>query len=129
MLGGFGSIFLILFLAWLLAFVMSPVIAWLEERVDLPRPAIVVGTTSWRSSSSASSSSTPARRITQQVAELARNYPQTERDILAVLADWERGLQFGRLQIDLTDLYAGAVDRARADRPRRSSSRRRTSPA
>ena len=30
--------------------------------------------------------------ITQQVAELARNYPQTERDILAVLADWERGL-------------------------------------
>jgi predicted PurR-regulated permease PerM len=48
--------------------------------------------------------------LTQQVAELARNYPQTERDILAVLADWERGLVFGRLQFDLTDLYAGAVD-------------------
>jgi len=47
--------------------------------------------------------------ITQQVADLARNYPDTERDILRVLADWEQGLQFGRLRIDLTQLYAGAV--------------------
>jgi predicted PurR-regulated permease PerM len=30
-------------------------------------------------------------------------------DILDTLEDWERGLQFGRLQIDLTDLYASAV--------------------
>ena len=47
--------------------------------------------------------------LTQQVTQLARNYPQAEREIIATLAGWEEGLQFGRLQIDLTDLYAGAV--------------------
>jgi predicted PurR-regulated permease PerM len=109
-LGGFGSIFLILFLAWLLSFVMSPVIAWLEERLDLPRSAIVVGTYLVALVVLGFVLFYTGAALTQQVAELARNYPQTERDILAVLADWERGLVFGRLQFDLTDLYAGAVD-------------------
>ena len=44
--------------------------------------------------------------LTEQVAQLARNYPQTEANILGVLAEWQRGLQFGRLEISLTDLYA-----------------------
>ena len=39
----------------------------------------------------------------------ADNYPDTERSILATLADLEQNLVFGRLSIDLTDLYAAAV--------------------
>ena len=109
-LGGFGSIFLILFLAWLLSFVMSPVVAWLEARVRWPRSAVVVGTYLVALVVLGFVLFYTGAALTQQVAELARNYPQTERDILAVLADWERGLVFGRLQFDLTDLYAGAVD-------------------
>jgi len=109
LLGGFGTILLIVFLAWLLAFVMSALVAGLEERIDLPRPTIVVGSYLAALVVFGFVVFYTGAAITQQVAELARNYPNTERDILGVLADWERGLQFGRLRIDLTDLYAGAV--------------------
>jgi predicted PurR-regulated permease PerM len=108
-IGGFGSIFLILFLAWLLAFVMSPVVVGLERRLDLPRGPVVVGAYLLALVIFGFVMFYTGAAITQQVAELARNYPQTERDILVALADWERGLQFGRLQIDLTDLYASLV--------------------
>ena len=108
-IGGFTSILLILFLAWLLAFVMSPVVAGLERAVDLPRSAIVAGTYLLALVVVGFVLFYTGAAITQQVAELARNYPQTERDVLATLGEWERGLQFGRLQVDLTDLYAGAV--------------------
>ena len=108
-IGGFGSILLILFLAWLLAFVMSPLVAGLERRLELPRPAIVVGAYLLALVVVGFVLFYTGAAMTQQVGELARNYPQAERDILATLAEWERGLQFGRLQVDLTDLYAGAV--------------------
>jgi predicted PurR-regulated permease PerM len=109
LLGGFGTILLILFLAWLLSFVMSPLVASLEQRLDLPRPAVVVGSYLLALVIFGFVVFYTGAAITQQVAELARNYPNTERDILGVLGEWERGLQFGRLRIDLTDLYAGAV--------------------
>jgi predicted PurR-regulated permease PerM len=108
-LGGFASILIILFLAWLLAFVMSPLVAWLEERSDAPRGVIVVVTYLLALVVFGFVLFYTAAALTQQVAELARNYPQTERDILRVLGDWERSLNFGRLQIHLTDLYAGAI--------------------
>jgi len=106
---GFGSILLILFLAWLLAFVMSPVVAWLERRLGLPRPSVVAGVYLVTLVIVGFVLFYTGAAITQQVAELARNYPQAEAAILATLAEWERGLQFGRLQIGLTDLYASAV--------------------
>ena len=106
---GFGTILLILFLAWLLAFVMSPVVSGLERRLDLPRPPIVVGTYLVALVVFGFVLFYTGSAITQQVAELARNYPQTERDVLATLAEWERGVQFGRLRIDLTELYEGAA--------------------
>jgi len=109
LLGGFGTILLIVFLAWLLAFVMSALVAGLEERLGLARPTIVVGSYLLALVVFGFVVFYTGAAMTQQVAELARNYPTTERDILGVLADWERGLQFGRLRIDLTDLYAGAV--------------------
>lgn len=108
-IGGFGSILLILFLAWLLAFVMSPVVAALEGRLSMPRPAIVIGVYVVALLVFGFLLFYTGAALTQQVAEMARNYPQTERDILAMLAQWEEGLVFGRLEIDLTDLYAGAV--------------------
>ena len=109
LLGGLGTILLILFLAWLLAFVMSSLVGALEERINLPRPAIVIGSYLLALIIFGFVVFYTGAAITQQVTEMARNYPGTERNILGVLADWERGLQFGRLQIDLTDLYAGAV--------------------
>lgn len=107
--GSVGSIVLIVFLAWLLAFVMSPVVSWIEERLDAPRAPVVVTTYLLALVVFGFALFYTGAAITQQVAELARSYPQTERDILAVLGDWERSLQFGRLRVALTDLYAGAV--------------------
>ena len=102
------SILIILFLAWLLAFVMSSLVAWLEDRLNLPRPAIVIGSTSC----------TDHLRL-RRLLHRGRDHPAGLRDgpqlsrhgaeIMGALADWEGGLEFGRLQIDLTDLFAGAV--------------------
>ncbi len=108
-IGGFASIGLVVFLAWLLAFVMSPPIAWLEERLGASRGPVVVGTYLVALVVFGFVLFYTGAAITQQVAELARNYPQTERDVLATLADWERNLHFGRLEIDLTGLYEGAA--------------------
>ncbi len=106
---GFASIGLILFLAWLLSFVMSPVVEWLAVRLEAPRAVIVAGTYLVALVVFGFILFYTGAAITQQVADLAENYPQTERDILAVLAEWERSLQLGRLRIDLAELYAGAV--------------------
>ena len=108
-IGGFATILLILFLAWLLAFVMAPVVAALEGQLNLPRPAVVIGAYLVALLVFGFVLFYTGAALTQQVAQLARNYPQAERDIIATLAGWEEGLQFGRLQVDLTDLYASAV--------------------
>jgi len=107
--GNFGTILLILFLAWLLAFVMAPVVAWLERRLEAPRGPVVVGAYLAALVIFGFVLFYTGTAITQQVAELARSYPQAEPGILATLADWERSLQFGLLRVELTELYAAAV--------------------
>ena len=107
--GGFGTIVLIVFLAWLLAFVMAPLVAALERRLELSRPPIVVGTYLLALVVFGFLLFYTGAAITQQVTALALNYPDAERNMLATLAGWEGALQFGRLQIDLTGLYAGAA--------------------
>ncbi|HEX2767451.1 MAG TPA: AI-2E family transporter [Candidatus Limnocylindria bacterium] len=109
LVGGFGQIVLIVFLAWLLAFVMAPVVSGLEERIGLPRPVAVIGTYVVTLVVIGFALFYTGAAITQQVAEMAENYPQTERNILATLAELERSFVFGRLSVDLTELYAGAV--------------------
>ncbi len=108
-LDGIGTIVLILFLAWLLAFVMSPVVGAITRAVDLPRPAIVVGAYLLVLVVVGFVLFYTGAAITQQVAKLARNYPETERRILGTLLEWEQSLRIGRLEVDLTDLYAGAA--------------------
>ena len=108
-LGGFSQILLILFLAWLLAFVMAPVVGVLQVRLNLPRSMVTalvyfvalvaLGFLVFYTGSA----------ITQQVGVLAENYPATERDILATLATWQESLDFGRLEIDLVGLYRSAA--------------------
>lgn len=110
--GGFASIALIVFLAWLLAFVMSPLVAWLEERLAAPRGAVVVVTYLLVLVVIGFALFYTGAALTQQVAELAERFPETEAGILATLADWERNLSFGRLEISLTDLFTGAVAQA-----------------
>ena len=103
--GGFGTILLILFLAWLLAFVMSAPVAWLEDRLDAPRGPVVVTTYVLVLVVLGFALFYTGAAITQQVGELAESYPQSR---ASILADWESSLELGRLRVDLTDLYVGA---------------------
>lgn len=109
LVAGFGQILLVLFLAWLLSFVMAPLVSALEGRIGLARPVAVIGTYVVALVVFGFALFYTGAAITQQVAEMAENYPETERSILVTLADLERNLVFGRLSVDLTDLYAGAV--------------------
>jgi predicted PurR-regulated permease PerM len=108
LLGGFASILLILFLAWLLAFVLSPLVAWLEDRLNAPRPAVVIGTYVLMLVVIGFALFYTGAAITQQVGELAGSYDDRRKEIIATLTSWEGSLDLGRLRIDLTELYAGA---------------------
>lgn len=104
-LGTFSSILLILFLAWLLAFVMSPVVDFIDHRSRLSRGAaagivylivlVALGFVVFYAASA----------ITQQVAQLAEDFPDTERSIEATLRSWQASLSFGRFQPDLVALF------------------------
>ena len=109
LVAGFGQIVLVLFLAWLLAFVMAPVVAGLEERFGLPRHLAVVGTYVVTLVVFGFALFYTGAAITQQVGEMAENYPQTERDIVIALDALDNNLSFGRVGIDLPQLYADAV--------------------
>jgi predicted PurR-regulated permease PerM len=105
-LGAFSQIILIVFLAWLLAFVMSPVVRMLD--VWLPRAAAVVvayvialvflGFVLFYVGSS----------ITREVTQVTQEFPQTAVDIEARLAGYQQTLGLERLQIDLVDLFQTA---------------------
>jgi predicted PurR-regulated permease PerM len=109
-ISGFGAIILIVFLAWLLAFVMSPLVSTIHDRLDAPRPLVVVGAYLLVLIVIGFVLFYTGAAITQQVAELTDEYPRTRADIIATLGEWERGLALGRLQVDLTDLFIGAEE-------------------
>ena len=109
LLSGFGTVIIILFLSWLLAFVLSSFVAWVEDRTGMRRSIVVVATYLIGLVVIGFLLFYTAVAITRQVAELAENYPETERGIVATLAEWEQNLEFGRERIDLTDMYDSAV--------------------
>lgn len=104
-LGGFAQIALIVFMAWLLAFVLSPVVAWLSGRFNLPRGATVgvvyaitllgIGFLIFYAVSSVGAS----------MGELADDFPSTRVRIEDTLGAWERAVSFGRFEPDLVSLY------------------------
>ena len=111
-LGGFSQIFLILFLAWLLAFVMAPVARWLEERLALSRAGAVVVSYVAALVALGFVLFYTGSAITQQVGQLAEDFPATAEEVEATLAEWQRNLQFGRLRIDLVSLFESARGQA-----------------
>lgn len=104
--GGFSQILLILFLAWLLSFVMAPLVASIQQRTDLPRAAVVTGTYLVALLAMGFILFYTGSAITQQVALLARNYPAAEDEILRTLRQWEQDFSLGNR---LVELYASAV--------------------
>ncbi|HEX2141226.1 MAG TPA: AI-2E family transporter [Candidatus Limnocylindria bacterium] len=107
-LGGFSQIILIVFLAWLLAFVMSPVVRFLDEGLPLPRPLAVaiayglalltLGFVLFYVGSS----------ITQEVTLVTVEFPGTARQIEKQLLETQQAFGLDRFQVDLVELFQSA---------------------
>ena len=104
-LGGFVQIGTVLFVAWLLAFVLSPVVAWLRERVRVPRGVaigLVYGATLVLSGFllfyAASSIGASAEQMTE-------DYPATRARIDHTLRSWQTAISFGRFEPNFVSVY------------------------
>lgn len=110
-LGGFSSIFIVLFLAWLLAFVLSPVIRFFDQRVPLPRGIVVAITFVGVLAVLGSIAFYTTSAIIGQVAQLADDFPGTEARILATLREWQSSFQLGSARFDLVEIYTNVLGR------------------
>lgn len=106
--GGFAQILLILFMAWLLAFVLSPVVGWLVSRFGMNRAfaiALVYAATLF---GSAFVLIYAVSAISASIADLTENFPETRRRIEDVLRDAEGAVAFGRFEVGLVELFRDA---------------------
>ena len=109
-MGGFSQILLIVFLAWLLAFVMSPVARFFAVGLHLSR-GIAVGIAYLLALVGLGFVLfTTGTAITQQLAAATDEFPQTARNIEATLAGYQSALGLDRLDIDLVGLFHSAQD-------------------
>jgi predicted PurR-regulated permease PerM len=108
-LGGFSQILLILFLAWLLAFVMSPVVRFFEG-VGISRGVAVGVAYLFALVLLGFALFTTGAAITQQLAQATDDFPQTAVRIESTLAGYQSTLGLDRLNINLVELFHSAQD-------------------
>ncbi|MEO6578564.1 MAG: AI-2E family transporter [Candidatus Limnocylindria bacterium] len=104
-LGGFTQIVLILFVAWLLAFVLSPVVAWVVARGWMPRGAAIGVVYALTLLVSGFVLFYAASSIGTSMGEIAADFPLTRARIEGSLNDFEAVVAFGRFDPDLVGLY------------------------
>ena len=107
-LGGFSQILLILFLAWLLAFVMSPVARFIETRMRMSRGIAVVVAYLFALVALGFVLFTTGAAITQQLARATNQFPDTAIKIEKTLAGYQSTLGLDRVNIDLVGLFHSA---------------------
>ncbi len=91
-MAGFSQIILIVFLAWLLAFIMSPIARFLEERLPLSRPLAVVISYLLALVGLAFVMFVAGGAITGEVGQITTEFPQTSVRIEDTLAGYEKAL-------------------------------------
>lgn len=104
-LGGFTQIVLIIFMAWLLAFVLSPVVAWIVERGWMPRGVAIGVVYAAALLGSGFLLFYAASSIGGSMGEIAADYPLTRERIEDTLGGWQRAISFGSFDPDLVGLY------------------------
>ena len=107
-MSGFAQIILILFMAWLLAFVLSPVVAWLHDRWRLPRGLAIGWVYAATLFGSAFILFYAFSSITGSIADLTENFPETRERIEETLRGWESAVAFGNFELSFVDLYRDA---------------------
>ena len=111
-MGGFVQIALIIFVAWLLAFILSPLVAWLDDRVHWPRPVAIGVVYAATLLISGFVLFYAAASIGASMEQATADYPATRASIEHTLRTWQVAVSFGRLEPDLVSLFAGVEDTA-----------------
>ncbi len=106
----FSGVLLILFLAWLLAFVISPLVSAIEDGSHVSRGFAAALVYALALIGLGFILFYTGAAITQQLGELTRTFPQKASDIEATLGSWQQSLQFGRLQVDLVQMFKTLQD-------------------
>ena len=104
-LGGFAQVVLILFMAWLLAFVLSPIVTWIHERWRLPRAVAIGLVYAATLFGSAFVLFYAFSSITASIADLTQNYPETREGIEETLRGWETAVASGTFELSFVELY------------------------
>jgi predicted PurR-regulated permease PerM len=105
-LGGFSQIILVVFLAWLLAFVISPVVRFLDEHLPISRPIAVFVAYLLALVALGFVLFSAGSAITQEVTQITDEFPtETAPNIEATLRGYQTGLGLDRFQIDLVELF------------------------
>ena len=104
-LGGFTQIALIVFVAWLLAFVLSPVVAWVSEHMGLRRGAAIGVVYALTLVGSGFLLFYAVSSVASSMGQLADDFPNTRMRIEATLRGWEETVSFARLDLNLVALY------------------------
>ena len=104
-LGGFTQILLIVFTAWLLAFVLSPLVAWIVDRRWLQRGAAIGAVYAATLIGSGFLLFYAASSIGASMGELAAEFPLTRARIEGTLNSWEKVITLGLFEPDLVGLY------------------------
>ncbi|HSI99723.1 MAG TPA: AI-2E family transporter [Patescibacteria group bacterium] len=104
-LGGFTQIVLIVFMAWLLAFVLSPVVAWLTERRGVSRGAAIGVTYAATLIGSGFLLFYAVSALAANTAKMAADFPLTRAHIERTLREWADLVAFGNFELNLVELY------------------------
>ena len=104
-LGGFAQIALIVFMAWLLAFVLSPVVAWITDRSRWPRAVTIGIVYTLTLLASGFLLFYAISSVGASMGELADDFPISRVRIEDTLRAWEDAVSFARFDPDLVSLY------------------------
>jgi predicted PurR-regulated permease PerM len=103
-LGGFSHIALIVFGAWLLAFILSPIVAWIHRR-GLPRGAAIGIVYTATLLVGGFFLFFAVASIGANMGQIAEDFPLTRARIEGTLLGWQEAIGLGRFQPDLVALY------------------------
>lgn len=104
-LGGFTQIVAVIFAAWLLAFVLSPVVGWLTGRRGLSRGASIGIVYAITLVGSGFLLFYAFSAVGDSMAMMAEEFPRTRARIEATLGAWDEAVSFGGFDPNLVALY------------------------
>ncbi|HEX7224951.1 MAG TPA: AI-2E family transporter [Candidatus Limnocylindria bacterium] len=104
-LGGFAQIVLILFLAWLLAFVLSPVVATITDRLGWPRGVAIGVVYAATLIGSGFLLFYAVSSLGSDMGEMASDYPVTKARIEDTLSSWDDAIAAASFDVNLVELY------------------------